>query len=562
MRTTWESERERQPLSLDGQVWMTGDIRLDRRHELLDRLRAAGCHPEREAADVDLVLHAYRVWGEACLERLSGDFAFAIWDGPEQRLFCARDQFGVVPFYYAETTHGLVVSNHLNCLRLHPHVSDALNEQVIGDFLLFNMNQDLDTTTFADIRKLPPAHILVWSHGGVRVRRYWQLPQDVAYVRYKRPEMYIEQFRELFQRAVADRLRTDRAGTHLSGGMDSTSISATAYQVMTAMNAPAELRAYTIVYNRLLADEEGDYAAQVAETIGLPLEYLVAEDYIEQAPLEPPAHVYPEPLAIPNQVAEVEITRRIAQHSRVLLAGFGGDPAFYPSRSYWSQLWQRGELLHVMQDTLSYMRAFHRLPRLGLRSLFRRQRSSEPPKIEMPDWLNPDFIERLQLKARLQERLTASPQTDRYGMASAPLWSNIFAWSDPGFSGFPVKVRFPFFDVHLVQYLLSVPPAPWFERKFLLRQAMQGVLPDAVRLRAKTPLQGFAHYNLMQQQGLQPWMVKLVTTPALSPYVNDCCLLQRLQNLAELTPVIYNQSIPVLQLGYWLNHQYHQKINF
>lgn len=173
----------------------------------------------------------------------------------------------------------------------------------------------------------------------------------------------------------------------------------------------------------------------------------------------------------------------------------------------------------------------------------------------MPGWLNPDFVERRQLNARLHERLSASPQTDRYGMASAPLWSNIFAWSDPGFSGFPVKVRFPFFDVHLVRFLLSVPPVPWFERKFLLRQAMQGMLPDAVRLRAKTPLQGFAHYNLMQQRGLQPWMVKLTATPALAPYVNDSRLLQKLQNLAELTPLVYNQSIPALQLAYWLHHR-------
>lgn len=143
LRTTWESEHERQPLSLDGHVWITGDVCLDRRHELMDRLRATGCHLESNAADVDLVLHAYQVWGDACLERLSGDFAFAVWDGSRQRLFCARDQFGVVPFYYAEAGHGLVFSNHLNCLHLHPHVSSTLNEQAIGDFLLFNMNQEL-----------------------------------------------------------------------------------------------------------------------------------------------------------------------------------------------------------------------------------------------------------------------------------------------------------------------------------------------------------------------------------------------------------------------------------
>jgi len=131
LRTTWESATERQPHSLDGKVWITGDIRLDWREDLIDQLRASRRNLENDVTDVDLVLHAYQVWGDACLERLSGDFALAIWDGPQQRLFCARDHFGVVPFFYATIGKGLIFSNTLNCLRLHPEVSDRLNEGAI-----------------------------------------------------------------------------------------------------------------------------------------------------------------------------------------------------------------------------------------------------------------------------------------------------------------------------------------------------------------------------------------------------------------------------------------------
>jgi asparagine synthase (glutamine-hydrolysing) len=552
LRTTWESETERQPLSLDGNVWITGDIRLDRRNELINKLRASECQVKKNAPDVELVLHAYHVWKDACLEQLSGDFAFAIWDSTQQRLFCARDQFGIVPFYYTEINNGLIFSNNLNCLRLHPQVSDHLNEQAIGDFLLFSMNMDVATTTFADIQKLPPAHSLIWSKGKVRVQRYWQLPEAVEYLRYKHSEEYVEQFRELFERSVADRLRTDHAGTHLSGGMDSTSIAAIAYKLMTATGSPVDFRAYTIIYKQLLIDDEGDYATQVAEKAGFPIEYLVAEDYIQQAPLEHPEYRYPEPLLIPEQVAEVDITRRISSYSRVLLAGFGGDPALYPSTSYWYKLLQNGQILHLMRDALAYLR-IRSLPRLGLRTQLRRWLKIGQQQIDLPDWFNPDFVERMQLKARLQEILTAPPHKERYGMTVQPLWSNIFAWSDPNFSGFPVKVRFPFFDLRLVLYLQSVPPVPWFENKFLLRESMKGILPDSVRLRDKTPLRGFAHYNLIQQRGIQPWMEKLVTTPDMLPYVNTKHLLQRLQ--AKLSHKSYNQTIPVLQLAYWLHHQ-------
>ena len=559
LRTTWESAKERQPLGLDGKVWIVGDIRLDRREELIDNLGASGRNLEKDVPDIELVLQAYRVWGEDCLERLSGDFAFAIWDNLQQRLFCARDQFGIVPFYYADICNSLIFSNHLNCPRLHPGVSDKLNEKAVGDFLLFSMNMDMATTTFADIQKLPPAHTLVWSEGQVQIQHYWQLPENVEYLRYKNPSEYVEQFRELFDRAVADRLRTDSAGTHLSGGMDSTSIAATAYKLMTATGSPVDFRAYTIICKQLIEDDEGDYAAQVAEMAGFPIEYLVAEEYIKQAPPERPEYLYPDPLLIPTQIAEVDITRRVAGYSRVLLAGFGGDPAFYPFPSYWYKLLQRGEVGHFILDALIYIRSFRRLPRLGLRTglrtQLRRLLGRGQQEIDLPDWFNPDFAERANLKARQQEILTATPQKDRYGMTSAPLWSNIFAWSDPGFTGLPLKVRFPFFDLHLVLYLLSVPPVPWFENKFLLREAMKGSLPDAVLRRGKTPLRGFPDYNLMQQRGIQPWMVELAATPALSSYVNAERLLPRLQNLAELTLVSYNQSIPVFQLAYWLHHQ-------
>lgn len=558
LKTTWESETEQQPYSLNGEVWLTGDIRLDRRSKLQELLTAAGCYLENNANDVELVLHSYQVWGEACLDRISGDFGFVIWDRSQQSLFCACDQFGIVPVYYAQVGNTLLISNSIKSLRLHPLVSEKLNQQAIADFILFSMNRDQATTSFADIQKLPPSHKLTWSSGKVTVKSYWQLPEEVEYLRYRNPQDYVEQFRQLFEQSVADRLRTDSVGTHLSGGLDSTSIAAVAHKIMSDRGSLKDFRSYTMVYKELIADEEGMYAQQVAEKSGFPLEYLIAEDFIKQAPSPQPEWIYPEPLLFRTQVAEVEITRRVSSYSRVLLAGFGGDPGFEPEPLYWSKLLGRGQLQHFAVDSLNYLRSFKRIPHYGVRRQLKQWLGKNKPKrqeIDLPDWFNPGFIDQSYLNARLEEQTSLSPQRDRYGMVTASLWSNIFAWSDPGYSGFPVKLRFPFFDLALVQFLLTVPPSPWFESKFLLREAMQDILPDSLRQRAKTPLQGNPHYNLFQQRGVQPWMEELAAKPALSPYVDNDRLLSRLKNSAELTFSDYRYASFCFVLAQWLDNQ-------
>ncbi len=230
LRTTRESFLERMPAGLDGKLWITADARIDCREELKRELEKADSNRRPPATDSELILQAYAVWGEECVRHLRGDFAFAIWDARRKTLFCARDHFGVKPFYYAEIGNIFLFSNVLNCVRSHPGISDSLNDAAIGDFLLFGLNCDLSTTTFRDIRRLPPAHCLSVSAEGVRILRYWSAPTSGA-IRYRHADEYVEHFQNLIQSAVADRLRVDRAGILLSGGLDSGAIAATAREI-------------------------------------------------------------------------------------------------------------------------------------------------------------------------------------------------------------------------------------------------------------------------------------------------------------------------------------------
>ena len=97
---------------------------------------------------------------------------------PPRHLFCARDHLGVKPLFYAHLGQKLIFSNTLDCIRQHPAVSERLNDLAIADFLLFDLNQDLATTSFADIQRIPPAHSAKWSALGAQLCRYWTLPID------------------------------------------------------------------------------------------------------------------------------------------------------------------------------------------------------------------------------------------------------------------------------------------------------------------------------------------------------------------------------------------------
>ena len=153
LRTTCESFGERQPAGLEGRFWITADARLDDRAELLAELHRPSNGILPSVPDSELILRAYAKWGPACVEHLRGDFSFAIWDARDKQLFCARDQFGIKPFYFASVGSILIFSNTLDCIRQHPAVSARLNDLAIADFLFFDMIREPAATSFADIQQ-------------------------------------------------------------------------------------------------------------------------------------------------------------------------------------------------------------------------------------------------------------------------------------------------------------------------------------------------------------------------------------------------------------------------
>jgi len=261
-------------------------------------------------------------WGSACVEQLRGDFSFAIWDTVKEQLFCARDQLGVKPFYYANVGSVVVFSNSLDCVRRHPTVSERLNDLAIADFLVFGMNREPATTSFVDIQRLPPAHILECRRSNVSARRYWVLPVS-APICHRRPRECVEQFRELLDRAIADRLRTDSVAVFMSGGLDSSTVAASAQRIL---GLPTGVSAYTEVFDSLIPNEERRYATLVAKTLKIPIEFHANEMTLSKD-RDYEHHHLPEPVHSPGSDGGLGQLREAAARNSVALTGYGADPA-------------------------------------------------------------------------------------------------------------------------------------------------------------------------------------------------------------------------------------------
>ena len=549
--TSGKTPTERQPSSHDGTAWIVADARIDARAELVENLRSRGIEPGPAACDSQLILAAYQAWGRDCVQHLQGDFAFAIWDASSRLLFCARDHFGVKPFYYANLSGSFVFSNTLNCLRLHPGISSRLNDLAISDYLLFGGNQDPSTTSFAQVQRLAPAHSLVCSESSVVISRYWTL-QQASELHYQNRQDYIENFRIILRAAVQDRLPAGPVGAFMSGGLDSSTVAAVARQ-MVGKDQPSRLQAYSVVYDRLIPDQERHFAGKVADFCAIPLHYLVADNFRLFEHWQGGDAGPEEPCDQPLRAIRVDLYNRASVHSRVVLTGEGGDPCLLPSPDSIQNLLGRGKLLSVAAGYLHCALWQRTLPKVGLRTLIRKRLDNKQPTC-MPVWMNPEIVAKFDLQRRAAELagqilLASHHRPESYASLSHGWWANNFEQYDPANTPRPVEARHPFFDLRLVNFLLNLPTLPWCIGKQLFREAMVGFLPQEVIRRRKTALGGNPVAELLKQPS-SAWIDLFEPRPEFLHYV-DRSLIPAMTGTRSIPADAWENLRPIT-LNHWL----------
>ncbi len=554
--TTDEMAHEQQPSTFDEVVWITADVRIDDQAALRRKLEAAGRRLVEPLSDADLVLHAYHVWGQACVEHLLGDFAFVIWDGRRQLIFAARDQMGIKPLFFVAQGQTVAVSNTLNCLRMHPAVSDNLNRDAIESYLATGMNAYLELTAFTDIQRLPPAHTLTISDGNIDVRLYWALPYPEP-LDETRPDVIVDTFRDLLETAVADRLRTDKVAVLMSGGLDSPSIAAIAHNRKRSPDRHAtEAWAFTGTYTSTLEDDEEYWAKLAADFIGINISWL---SFDLPAPLSHwnDSHwnsVEPSDGLLTNLYYLKD--GNVPAYSRVSMFGYGADPILFPSRTYLIALARQRAFRRLFSDVSSYYQMRRRLPSPYLRTALRRGFSDDPG-------LSGDGLE----TARTSANVSSTPTTTRqpqwlwrpeaFRNTSSDGWAALLASYDPGNTGLQMEARFPFFDLRLVNFALSLPSVPWCTQKEVLRQAMAGLLPEPTLSRLKQPLRGDPVEAMIDGAHDSGWPNLLRDVPAVGDFVDvDLAIQEAFAYNVKRDRVTY-ESEKVMRpyaLAYWLKN--------
>ncbi len=507
LRTTPESINERQPLSnVQAGVTITADARIDNRAELIDEFGITGFNGN-DVPDSELILKAYEKWGTECVHHLLGDFAFAIWDGRQHQLFCARDHFGVKPLCYYSNDKVFVFASEVKGILPVNDVPARLNEARIADFLVEVLEgYDKVSTFYENIFKLPPAHILIVNDRGMQVLKYW-LPDPHKQIRLGSDEEYLETFREIFTEAVRCRLRSQSpVGVLLSGGIDSATIWGTATRVNESQEGLLALSGVSppdkdCIETRLIGEVLDGNPATASQ-----VRWDEVEPYLPE--IDKALFRLDDPNDTMMELQRIMYIQAGRSGVKAVLDGIDAD-VITSTTIHISDLLRKGKLLTAIREArgLSYFFKYYYSPvRLlyrgaksaftpfWLRNLIRRfdfsDRSGRAVKNSI---IIPDLAERINLNERLkrldsyrwaQKGFTLA---DKHALAMnhSNLTVGIERYRRVS-AAHAIEARHPFLDKRLAEFCLSL---PWDQKiyrgwtKILMRRMMKGVIPESVRWR-------------------------------------------------------------------------------
>jgi len=499
-----------QPMSNeDSTVWITLNGEIYNHLGLRADLERRG-HRYRSTSDTETILHLYEEHGPNCVEYLRGMFAFALWDSHRHRLLLARDRFGQKPLLYAETAGGLTFASEIKAILQDPAIARDVDEVALHHYLTYGYIPT-PKTAFRQIRKLPPASILVWEGGRISIERYWVL-------RYT-PKLEIGEAEAagrlltLLREATRMRLMSEvPVGAFLSGGIDSSAVVALMAE---AMSEP--VKTFSVGFDDQSFNEL-PYARRVAERYATDHhEFIVTTDAL--AVLPELVWAYGEPYADSSALPTYYVARETRRHVTVALNGDGGDEAFAGYERYLAnRLAERYEYLPSWLSEGLIAPLARRLPEAtGRKAPLRRFKHfvlamNATPVRRYAHWITqidneaknnlytPDFrarmanIDSLTLLEQAYAAADSPDFLDRTQFADVTIYlpDDLLVKVDIAAMIHSIEGRSPFLDHHVAEFAARLPASyklhGWVG-KYILKRALRNHLPKSILHRGK---QGFA----------------------------------------------------------------------
>lgn len=460
-------------LTYNGELYNTPELR----RELLARGHRFAGH-----SDTEVLLASYMEWGPACLDRLNGIFAFAVWDDAAESLFMARDRLGVKPLFYARRGRGLLFGSELKALLAHPAVRPEVDSTGLAEVLVLGPGRTPGHGVLRGVAELKPGHWLRFDREGLRQGPYWQL---VSRPHRESLESTAAQVRWLLQDAVERQLVADvSVCTLLSGGLDSsaiTAMAATAFQLRDL----GPLHTYSVDYagndqhfrpNDFIPEADGPWIARVAAALGTRHRNVVIPTAELAAALLPAMRARDLPGMADIDGLLYLLSRAVKAEATVALSGecadeiFGGYPWF-----------RRPEALAA--ETFPWLRGLEQRVRLLVPEVVT---ATQPFA-----YAAARYQEALAEVPRLEGEPPAAARRREIGYLTLTRWMPVLLDRKDRMSmAAGLEVRVPFCDHRLVEYAWNI---PWEmkscdgQEKGVLRRALAGVLPEDVRNRRKSP---------------------------------------------------------------------------
>lgn len=583
--STPEARRERMPVESPlptvakggvGGVVFTAAGRVDNREELI---RQSGAGSQGAGlSDGELILHAYRKWGEESAVRIYGDWAFAAWHPQERRLLLARDHHGNTALYYHAGPRVLAFASSRKALLALNLAPMEMDELYLSQVLVSWPGYHGERTIHRPIRRLPPAHCLTVTPDRLDVRRYWRL-EETPELRLPKREDYAEAFREVFDEAVRCRLRSSgEIAVTLSGGLDSGSVAATAAGLLRREGKP--LIAFTSVplsgtgpYVGQRFGDELPFARATARHAGIgELHPVTAAAVTPIQAIRRMLQVHDEPAhAAGNFFWMLGILQAAPAHGcRVLLTGQMGNAGISWEGSVFSQ-----PLAFQLHHFGWWRWPKEAAKRYAPAALLKAYRNMRRPKDER--WsssaIHPDLALRLDLLDRMLDAPDSlftpalnNPRGERFFMIKQGLSLGGAKWAENG-AAHGLEVRDPTADARVLAFTLSVPDRIFMDPetgvdRWLIREAMKGRLPDEVRLNRKKGCQAGDLVPRLRAcaDEVETALDELAAGPAAAyvnvPYMREVWTMVR----SDDTPEAFHKAVTILtrgiMAGLWVNGFY------